>query len=388
VVWHSEKIDISEFDEVSVKLTAYETGSNDNTEKKYLKAFYRIDDGDEILFEANGKNTGNWGSQEVSQNKLTGNSLEIICYMANHYSGDKVTLDEVTVSAKVTYPEIEPGDVVINEILFNPVPDGNDYVELFNRSEKEIPVKNLFLASRDNDLQLTQIYPLAEKNRWFSPGNYLTLTKDTNGVFPFFFIECETCFQQMEKFPSFNNDEDYVVLLNEKMEIIDELFYSEDWHHEILADEEGVSLERISAEVKTSNPENWASASGLAGYGTPGYKNSQSETVINSGPKVTFEPEAFSPNLDGYNDEYQIHYQLDKPGYIANIMIFDAAGRFVMQLAKNEILGTDGIISWNGEDETGQKLPMGAYIVMVEIFNTDGEVYQYKDGVVLTKILE
>jgi gliding motility-associated-like protein len=308
--------------------------------------------------------------------------------MANHYSGDKVTLDEVTVSAKVTYPEIEPGDVVINEILFNPVSDGNDYVELYNRSEKEIPVKNLFLASRDNDLQLTQIYQVTEKNRWFEPDTYLALTNDTNGVFPFFYIECEACFQQMDKFPSFNNDEDYVVLLNEKMEIIDELFYSEDWHHEILADEEGVSLERISAEVKTSNPENWASASGLAGYGTPGYKNSLSETVINSGPKVTFEPEAFSPNLDGYNDEYQIHYQLNKPGYIANIMIFDAAGRFVMQLAKNEILGTDGIISWNGEDETGQKLPMGAYIVMVEIFNTDGEVYQYKDGVVLTKILE
>jgi hypothetical protein len=388
VVWHSEKIDISEFDEVSVKLTAYETGSNDNTEKKYLKAYYRIDDGDEILFETNGENTGNWGSQEVSKNELTGNSLEIICYIANHYSGDKVTLDEVTVSAKVTYPEIEPGDVVINEILFNPVSDGNDYVELFNRSEKEIPVKKLFLASRDNDLQLTQIYQVTEKNRWFEPDTYLALTKDTNGVFPFFYIECEACFQQMDKFPSFNNDEDYVVLLNEKMEIIDELFYSEDWHHELLTDADGVSLERISAETKTKKPENWASASSLEGYGTPGYKNSQTDAEVNSGPQITFEPEAFSPNLDGYNDEYQIHYQLDKPGYIANINIFDAAGRFVMQLVKNEILGTDGIISWNGEDETGQKLSMGAYIVMVEIFNTDGEVYQYKDGVVLTKILD
>ena len=193
----------------------------------------------------------------------------------------------------------------------------------------------------------------------------------------------------MDKFPSFNNDEDYVVLLNEKMEIIDELFYSEDWHHELLTDADGVSLERISAETKTKKPENWASASSLAGYGTPGYKNSQAESEeVSSGPRVTFSPDAFSPNLDGYNDEYQIHYQLDKPEYIANVMIFDAAGRFVMQLAKNEILGTDGTISWNGEDETGQKLSMGAYIVMVEIFNTDGEVYQYKDGVVLTKILD
>ena len=388
VAWHSGKIDISEFDEVTVKLTAYETGSNENHEKKYLKAFYRIDNGDEILFETNGKNSGNWGSLEVSQTELKGNSLEIICYMANYYAGDKVTLDEVTVSAKISYPEIEPGDVVINEILFNPVPDGNDYVELLNTSEKEIPLKNLYLASRDNDFQLTQIYRAAEKNRWLSPGSFLVLTKDTNGVFPCYYIECEACFQQMDKFPSFNNDDDYVVLLNEKLEIIDELFYSEDMHHELLADEEGVSLERISAEVKTNNPGNWASASGFSGYGTPGYKNSQAGTAEKSGPEIIFEPDAFSPNLDGYNDEYQIHYQLDNPGYLVNILIFDSAGRFVMQLAKNEIMATNGTIYWNGEDETGQKLPMGVYVVMVEIFNTEGVVYKYKDGVVLTERMD
>ena len=389
VVWHSEIIDISNYDEIAVKLTAYETGSNDNTEKKYLKAFYRIDEGEQILFETNGKNAGNWGSHEVLQAGLKGNSLEIICYMSNHYSGDKVILDEVTVSAKVFYPEIKPGDIIINEILFNPVPDGNDYVELLNISEKQMPLKNLYLASRNNDLHLTQIYPVTEKNQWFEPGNYLALTKDTNGVFPFFFIECKACFQQMEKFPSFNNDEDYVVLLNEKMEIIDELFYSEEMHHELLADEEGVSLERISLEAITSNPENWASASGLAGYGTPGYKNSQAESKeVSSTPRVTFEPEAFSPNLDGYNDEYKIHYQLNKPGYLANILIFDAAGRFVMQLAKNEIMATNGTIYWNGKNETGQKLPIGVYVVMVEIFNTEGVVYKYKDGVVLTERMD
>jgi hypothetical protein len=388
VVWHSEKIDISDYKNVRIQLISRETGNGANEATKFLKAFYKLDNGMETLFETNGENYGNWGLDTVSQTGLSGKKLQIVIRMSNFYSADKVILDEVTVSAKVTYPEIEPGDVVINEILFNPVPDGNDYVELFNRSEKQIPVKNLYLASRDNDLQLTQIYPVAEKNRWFATGNYLALTKDTNGVFPFYFIECQACFQKMDKFPSFNNDEDYVVLLNEKMEIIDELFYSEDWHHELLTDAEGVSLERISAEGKTSDPENWASASSLAGYGTPGYKNSQSGTEEKSGPRISFEPDAFSPNLDGYNDEYQIHYQLGKPGYIANITIFDAAGRFVLQLAKNEILGTNGTIFWNGEDETGQKLPMGAYIVLVEIFNTEGEVFKFKDGVVLTKILE
>ena len=61
---------------------------------------------------------------------------------------------------------------------------------------------------------------------------------------------------------------------------------------------------------------------------------------------------------------------------------------FVMKLANNEILGTSGKIVWNGENETGQRQNLGVYVILVEIFNTSGEVYQYKDGVVLTDVLE
>ncbi len=101
-----------------------------------------------------------------------------------------------------------------------------------------------------------------------------------------------------------------------------------------------------------------------------------------------FEPEAFSPNLDGFNDEYIIRYEMAKPGYVANISIFDAAGRFVLRLAKNEVLGTSGKFIWNGEDETGSRQSLGVYVVMVEIFNAEGELHRFKTGVVLTDILE
>jgi flagellar hook assembly protein FlgD len=103
---------------------------------------------------------------------------------------------------------------------------------------------------------------------------------------------------------------------------------------------------------------------------------------------VFFEPEAFSPNHDGYNDEFFIRYEVAKPGFVANITIFDAAGRFVQHLAKNEILGTSGEFVWNGEDETGSRQPLGVYVVLVEIFNAEGEVHRFKKGLVLTDILE
>jgi len=309
--------------------------------------------------------------------------------MANNFAADKVILDEIVVNAEEKPAEpILAGDMVINEVLFNPKEGGSDYVEIYNNSLNEIVVTRLFLASRDSKLALTQVYPLSNRKIGLKSDGYLALSKDTAGVLAFFYTECDSCFLQMDKFPSYNNDEDFVVLLDENLHVIDEFHYTDKLHHPLLADEEGIALERTVFTGETNDYKNWHSASSAVGYGTPGYKNSQAETENVNKPKVSFSPESFSPNFDGYNDEYLIQYELDKPGFVANISIFDAAGRFVMKLANNEIMGTSGKITWNGEDETGQRQNLGVYIVLVEIFNTMGEVYRYKDGVVLTDVLE
>jgi hypothetical protein len=305
--------------------------------------------------------------------------------MANNYSSDKVILDEVVVSVEEKPDEpILPGEIVINEVMFNPKENGSDYVEIYNNSAKSIGLKRLKLASRTDDLELTQVYQLTGTKQLFEPGSFLALTKDTTGVFPFFSIQCKSCFLQMEKFPSFNNDGDFVVLLDENLNVIDELHYTDKMHHPLLADEEGIALERVSAGEPTGEFLNWRSAASVAGYGTPGYKNSQGEIAEISKPEVTFSPESFSPDFDGYKDEYRIEYKTPKHGCVANISVFDSAGRFVMKLANNEILGSEGKFTWNGEDQTGQRLNFGVYVVLVEIFNLTGETWHFKDGVVLT----
>lgn len=385
IVWISEVINISDFIKAEISLNAAETGSNTNANNKYLKAFYKLDNAPEQPFAVNSSNTGNWGSVNAVQKDLTGNQIQIIVKMANNYSSDKVILDEVVVT--VVEKPAEPilaGEIVINEVMFNPKENGSDYVEIYNNSAKTIDMKRLKLASRTDDLELTQVYQLNGTKQLFEPESFLALTKDTAGVFSFFSIQCKTCFLQMEKFPSFNNDEDFVVLLDENLNVIDELHYTDKMHHPLLADEEGIALERVSFTEPTNEFANWHSAASVAGYGTPGYKNSQGEPANISKPEVTFSPESFSPDLDGYNDEYLITYKTPKPGNVANISVFDAAGRFVLKLANNEILGNEGKFTWNGEDETGQRQKLGVYVVLVEIFSLTGETWHFKDGVVLT----
>ncbi|HPF52933.1 MAG TPA: gliding motility-associated C-terminal domain-containing protein [Draconibacterium sp.] len=389
IIWYSEEIDISEYKNVKIHLLAQETGSGANEATKFLKAFYKLDNGSDILFEINGQNIGNWGTDTVIQSAINGLKLQIIVRIANFYSADKVILDEVVVTGEEKNPiVIDPGDILINEVLFNPVPGGEDFVEIYNYSEKQIPLNKLYLASRDKNLELTQIYPLTSEKIKLEPGSYLALTKDTNGVFPWFTIECPECFLQMQKFPSFNNDEDYVVLLNNEMEVIDELDYTEKMHLPVFQDREGVSLERISFSASSFEKDNWHSASALSGFGTPGYKNSQSAKELPEKVTVHFEPEAFSPNSDGYNDFYQIRIQTDHPGYLCTIRIFDTSGNMVYILAQNALLGTTEEINWNGKEESGRRLSLGVYIVSVELYDLKGNVKHFKDGVVLTDVLE
>jgi len=159
-------------------------------------------------------------------------------------------------------------------------------------------------------------------------------------------------------------------------------------HSPLLYDQEGISLERISFTEPTNEKTNWHSASTKSGYGTPGYENSQVLNEEVEKVSVTFEPEAFSPNNDGYNDIYSIRIQLDQPGYICNTWIYDSSGLLVRKLINNNILSTSETFTWDGKDETGKKQKLGVYIVLVEIFNTRGFVKQFKDGVVLTEIFE
>jgi len=311
-------------------------------------------------------------------------------------SGVQLTLNVSGVSdlsGKAMTPEIrsflfsftpEVGSILINEVLFNPYSGGTDFVELVNVSEVPVPIHRLKLAARNDTLALKQIYVISSTVRFLKPGQFLTCTKDSQTIVSQYISNDPGTFCTMKSFPSYPDEAGTVVLLNDSLEVIDEFSYSAKMHSPFLADENGVSLERISLEKPTSDRNNWASAAASVGFATPGLPNSQTGIKTGITDEIIPEPQVFSPNGDGYNDQLTIRFILDKPGYIANVRIFDVVGRQVKFLVKNESLAQEGSWVWNGDSDSGNRLNLGVYIILVELFDNEGNAKTFKKTCTLT----
>jgi hypothetical protein len=276
-------------------------------------------------------------------------------------------------------------NIVINEILFNPKSNGTDYVEIYNRSNKIIDLKQMYIANRSSSGVISNIKQLSADNYLLFPQDFMVITEDPAIVKRDFITQNMDAFVTVPSMPSFNDDEGDVIILNAQGNIIDELKYDEKWHFKLIDNREGVALERIDYNAATQSQDNWHSAATSVGYGTPTYKNSQYRLDLQVQGTITVSPEIVSPDNDGMDDFATIDYNFPSPGYVANITIFDANGRPVRYLQRNALCGIKGNFRWDGLGEKSQKIPAGIYIIYTEVFNLEGKKKQFKNTIVLAR---
>ncbi|MBX2958964.1 MAG: lamin tail domain-containing protein [Flavobacteriales bacterium] len=273
------------------------------------------------------------------------------------------------------------GDVVINEVLFNPYTGGSDFVEIYNNSSKYINLQNWELANYDND-SISNRKVITTKPFILLPNQFVVLTKDAANIKTEYINAKEDRMLQMETLPTYNNSDGHVYLLNNLNQAVDNFKYNEDMHFALLNDVKGVSLERIDYNRPSNDNTNWHSAAEDVGFATPGYENSQFQKVeITEG--ISISPETFSPDNDGVDDVLNISYQFAEAGYVANIVIYDAKGRLIKNLLLNELLGTKGTFSWDGINENNEKAAIGIYVIYFEAFKLNGETKKFKKTGVL-----
>ena len=275
------------------------------------------------------------------------------------------------------------GDVVINELLFDPISPAADYLELFNNSDKVLNISDLQIGVVKTSFPNppdTTIKNICSENRQLLPGHYALLTTKPSAIAEQY--ECSTDnFIIMESFPSYPNSGATALLLFDG-EIIDCMSYTDKSHYPLLAETKGVSLERVSPSITSSDPENWHSSMSPL-HGTPGYQNSvfiENEDVT---ADVEIIPPVFSPDGDSFDDVTTINLSDIGNGYTAKIHIFDSRGRLVKTLVNCKNIADQSRFVWNGLDDNGNIVPIGIYVVFVEVFDLQGDIKRFKKAVVV-----
>ena len=267
----------------------------------------------------------------------------------------------------------QPGDIIINELLPEPFVDGSEYIELYNRSEQELSLKDVCISTRKTDGSLNTRYPLEAYPQTLQAGDYLLLTKSIEGVENFYSLPASLNWLEC-KLPVLSNTGSTVVLYRGEGEIIiDEVSYSPKWHAPTVKNKKGVALERKDPDKDSQNADNWTSAASSAGFGTPGLENSQ---YLNGGTET--DSEEIDDPIYQPTGTFQIPYRLNQSGYIARGWIFDLSGRKVALIADNTSLGTQGYLEWNGKGRDGSPVNTGIYIIYLELWHPGGNVIRKK----------
>ena len=281
--------------------------------------------------------------------------------------------------------EIAEGEILINEILFDPIAPGVDYVELYNNTDKTFDLSALMLGvireSFPNPADTT-LKEIAADNRLFLPQTYVLLSTNSEIVGRQYGCPTDN-FVQMASFPSYANAGGTAILIGKNGVTIDQMYFSEKMHHPLLKLTKGVALERVSFGQPSMAADNWHSAAERVHFGTPGQPNSMMQAAEPSQDEISISPDVFSPDGDGFDDACFVNYRFDEAGYTMNVYIFNAAGQLMRHLAKGELVGQEGSVLWNRLDGNGNRVPVGVYVVVTEVFNFGGKVKQFKNAVIV-----
>ncbi len=270
--------------------------------------------------------------------------------------GNQATLNTTFIRLE----EPSNGDLVINEILFDPPSNGSDFVEIYNISDKYLNLKHCSISNEQTNYSITKPS--------IAPKEYLALCPDTSFLLQSYPLTAATQISK-QSLPHFYNDSGTCVLLCNGS-ILDKLKYASSWHTSLVADIEGVSLERLDANRPTQSKQNWFSAAQSMGYASPGVKNSQQIGAQQKGALTLTHPE-LSPDQDGYHDFLEIRYELPVPNMLVQATIYTLSGQIVKHLSTNEVFGTTGILIWDGSTEYGTIASVGIYILEFKAFSTN-----------------
>jgi len=264
--------------------------------------------------------------------------------------------------------------VVINELMYSPIPSSPEWVEVYNRGQAEVDLAGWFIQKGDTAGRKM----LCGRSVVLVPGSYAVLSSDSlnpRGNYP--------TLLPVGGMIALKNEGDVVTLTDSRGAVMDQVGYRPGW-----GGKAGISLERVSPEIPAQDSTNWGSCVDPSGS-TPGARNSLFVTPKAGGGQISASPNPFSPDGDGWDDRTVVTVEIPAKSALARIYIYDVMGRLVRRLLDQETIGSTRSVVWDGKNDRGEVLEMGMYVLYLEAIDAlNGMLARAKGTVVLAKKLK
>lgn len=277
--------------------------------------------------------------------------------------------------------EADRSDLIINEFVTHPFSNTNGkYLEIYNRSDKIIDLRSIKIGMGGSTVPDKAILAAPDGYQLF-PESYFVLCADRKSILENYTVPYPERLLSSDTFPNYARSSGTIHITDLALQPIDRLHYTDKMHYEMLHSTEGVALERIHPDSETQNNAHWKSAAASAGFGTPGYRNSQFTEQDATDDLLMVQPDIISPDQDGFHDYCLISCHFPEGDNRVTISIFDGNGYKIKTIANNMFCGTEAQFSWDGMAEKGYKAPPGIYVVLMEYWNIAGKTKRIKKAV-------
>ena len=303
----------------------------------------------------------------VAGNVLTISLLPSYCLCDSSLTSD-------TLKTRVALPEkAGKDDVILSEIRFEPLTGYPEFIEIQNVSNKVIDAGSLAL-------RVTSASGNATEAKFSS--SQLLFPKEFRAYFDE--VDSMQCplneqSQVWKGKPNFTSEEGQLELLDTTGKVFETVHYNQDWQFVLLNEKRGHSLERVSAQLPANEANSWQTSAYPCG--TPGIANSQQILGNQDNPRLTLSAETIGLTL-ALLPKVDICLTNLPLGGMVTVQLFDALGRHVCWVSRNQLAGNMYCSSWYGKNENQQIVDNGIYIIFVRWIHPKGKVMEWKKTVV------
>jgi hypothetical protein len=244
---------------------------------------------------------------------------------------------------------------ILSEFIPDPQsPLETEWVEIRNRSGINLDIRGWYLGDR------ISLHSITDTQFRINGGEYLVLCKDSL-EFVDFYGEPDFPVIALSGWPTLNNDGDLVRLVDNYGLTADSIVYDSSF-----GDNYGWGRGELPGYT-----DRWGRTIDIGG--TPGSENSIYFPASSGSIIVSVDPDPFSPYW-----HYNTIIDFTLPPGLFSMKLYDIEGRLVRTFYDN-FPAFDGAVSWDGSSDSGDQLPVGIYILFVEVIGRE----QFKRTVVI-----